>query len=253
MRSRRDAGNGFGAILAYADRAAAGDGAARDVLHDALLERYPQLYTALIRLAESRQGTALVPGLGRPAKIAIGCAFEGPRLILLDIDQLAHAEARLRMPRWVRESRRYRQGELARAFEVATASPQSPFMKHATDRFDRYVVTYVSRNTRPCSTDSPRRTRRDDIDESTTTETVTYRAPPPSSRQPGRPRSERFVFQTPAGADVFEYRMRAEGFQPRRTGAMLVTVRAPDHVTRSALNWVRAYARDARERPRRTR
>lgn len=88
----------------------------------------------------------------------------------------------------------------------------------------------------------------DNGEETSTTETVTtYHGPPssrrPSSRRPAAAR-ERFVFQSAKGADVFEYRLRAEGYRPRREGPMLVIVRAPDEVTRAALNWVRTYARD---------
>ena len=110
-------------------------------------------------------------------------------------------------------------------------------------RYDGIRARLIERRPRAAG-----RGRRDDVEE-TTTETVTTReAAPPSSRRSAPRRSsnprERFVFETPKGADIFMYRLRVDGFRPRREGPMLVVVRAPEEVTRAALNWVRSYARD---------
>ena len=59
------------------------------------------------------------------------------------------------------------------------------------------------------------------------------------------PQSERFVFETPRGAEAFEHRMRVRGFRPTRERGQLVRVRAPGRETKRALDWVRTYGRDA--------
>lgn len=64
------------------------------------------------------------------------------------------------------------------------------------------------------------------------------------------PASERFVFPSREGADIFEHRLRAAGYKPRRVSPALVVVRAPDTATRQALSHVRAYARDPSRRDR---
>lgn len=67
-----------------------------------------------------------------------------------------------------------------------------------------------------------------------------------SRRRSEARKDERFVFPTPNAADIFEYRMRAEGYHPRRVGRELVAVCAPDDAVRYALSWSRTYARDRR-------
>ena len=58
------------------------------------------------------------------------------------------------------------------------------------------------------------------------------------------PVSERFLFPTKQSADIFEYRLKSEGYRPRRLSSALVVVRAPEDVVRSALTRSRTFARD---------
>ena len=102
MRSRRryasrDPRDDLGAILEYARRVQEGDEGAREVLHDALLERYPKIYGRYVRLAETPSGYARV--FSKRAESVGGTYYAGRRLILLYPDRLAEAEQRLRQPR----------------------------------------------------------------------------------------------------------------------------------------------------------
>ena len=62
------------------------------------------------------------------------------------------------------------------------------------------------------------------------------------ARRDDAPASERFIFPTSEGADIFQYRLQAEGYRPRRVGPLLVHARAPDDATRAALSWARTYS-----------
>ena len=68
------------------------------------------------------------------------------------------------------------------------------------------------------------------------------------SRDESAPRSERFVFPSKRSADIFEYKLRSEGYSPRRMNTAVVVVRAPEDVVRTALGRSRTYARDTRIR-----
>lgn len=70
----------------------------------------------------------------------------------------------------------------------------------------------------------------------------------PSRRDEAVPRSERFVFPSKRSADIFEYKLRSEGYSPRRMNTAVVAVRAPGDVVRTALGRSRTYARDTRIR-----
>ena len=136
--------NEFAVILDYAERARHGDEDAREVLHDALLSRYPRVYGNLVRLAESPLGKGRV--VDRGSVIIEGRQYNGHRLILLNPKQLAAAEAGVREPRqpplpsgWT-VSRLF-DLRLSRAFDVVVDTG------HGTPAGDNSVVTYVSRRT----------------------------------------------------------------------------------------------------------
>ena len=88
----------LGIILDYANRVRHGDEDARVVLHDALLERYPKVYGALIRLAETPSGRARTVHKGKDY-VTLD-KWRGKRAILLDPEHLAGVEASFRNPRW---------------------------------------------------------------------------------------------------------------------------------------------------------
>lgn len=73
---------------------------------------------------------------------------------------------------------------------------------------------------------------------------ATVYPPGPHGRDERAPSSERFVFPTPNGADIFTYRLKAEGYRPKRPSENLVVVRAPQEATDAALAWASRYARD---------
>ena len=134
----------LGTILEYAERVRQGDEASRDVLHDALLERYPKIYGSVIRLAESPSGHARTIVGGRKESVLLG-HYSGPRAILLWPEHLARGEAQLRNPRWSgqRQTReKYVRDWIRYAFDVLPLS----VAKIRTSRpSDREVITYVSR------------------------------------------------------------------------------------------------------------
>ena len=134
-RARRDNGGeaSLAAILTLAERARTGDEAARAVLHDALMERYPQVYGGLVRLAERR-------GRGRIWYQAVN---PGRRAIVLNVANLPEADARARSPRtWEGRRSKTREGDrkMWSAFHVVQGEGAA-----SSDE----VVTYVSRYVAP--------------------------------------------------------------------------------------------------------
>lgn len=117
-------------VIALA-RQARTDPAARAVLHDALLERYPAIYGRLVRSAESAKAGW------------VGKAYAGPRVIGLDPRELMNGERHLAelaagkfskkgRPATAEAIRRSARWVIGRAFVTAVAYPSWPGFERGT-------------------------------------------------------------------------------------------------------------------------